>query len=200
MSMEKLKRFVWHFDREKWRQYLDSDKEPAERFDDAEQVGNELILAASMIDDALNDYCAYKFYEQPDEDNREEVEAYIALILETADELEAFFNEGEAKGLSVQEIALVDSLFGVAPNAFPEDCVQAAREIWQGVAPHVPQQGTKKSVDEEHRFVLAMRDTYILPIVAKYDIELEQFDLGPKPIGYVTSWLNRLYEGDDDVE
>ncbi len=198
--MEKLKRFVWHFDREKWRQYLEGDKDPYEWVYDAEQVGNELTNAAFMIDDALNDYCAYKFYERPDGDNRKEVEDYIAMIFETADELEDFFKAGEARGLSIQEVALMDSLFGVAPNAFPEDCVQAAREIWHGVAPHVPQPGSKKTVDEESRFVLTMRDTYILPIVAKYEIELEQFDLGPKPIGYVTSWLNRLYEGDDDVE
>ncbi len=201
MSEIVLNTFKWDFDSAKWRQFLDSGKDPYEWVNDVQQVADQLTTAAWQIDDALNDYCTEKFfYGQPDGSDRAELESYVADIFTTAEEVEDFLNRGQAMGLTIQEIALVDSLFGIAPNNYPEDCVAASREIWKSVAPYEPAKGQVKSVAQERQFILDMRDQFVLPVLKKYDLELEPYDLGPKPIGYVSTCLARIYRGNDTYD
>ncbi len=201
MAQEKLNTFQWTFDRQRATQLLAAPDNAYDWAERASKVADTLTSAANMIDDALNDYCCDQLlYDRPDGQNFEEVEAYIPQIFATADEVEQHLQKGQDMGLTLQEIGLLDSLYGYAPNDYPEPYLAAAREIWKAVAPHEPKEGQQKSAAEGKHFAIMMRDSYVLPIVKKYDLELDQFDLRPDPVGYIHSWLLRFYQGGDIYE
>ena len=95
--------------------------------------------------------------------------------------------------------ALVDSLWTEVPHHYPENCVVAAREVWQKIKPIRDGFGDgRKSKEDCDCFTKDMLEI-ILPIAEKHDVDMELDDEHSLPLEYVKNWLQGIYYGNDPV-
>lgn len=160
-------------------------------------VQNVAEIEYQIISVAIYDFFFEKLHRiEPDWANVCECNDYIERFLATIDEIKSHIEDGQKLGLSIEEIGLIDSLWGEIPHLYPNDYVSATKEIWQKIK-EVRENfvdGRKTSGDCQH-FTNDMVKI-VLPIAEKYEIDMELDDEHSLPLSYLKYWLNSIYYGD----
>ena len=168
----------------------------------ANMVFNVACVKAQNMDLALHDMYATMCYSRQrrldftDEGN---CYGYIDCLKDAIEDTVFHLRRGRELDLMTEEIALVDSLWTEVPHHYPENCVVAAREIWQKIKPI--REGFadgRKSREDRDYFTKDMLEI-ILPIAEKHDVDMELDDEHSLPLEYVKNWLSGLYYGNTHV-
>ena len=124
---------------------------------------------------------------------------YIDCLKDAISDAIFHLRGGRKTDLSMEEIALVDSLWTEVPHHYPENYVAAAREMWQKIKPIREGVGDgRKSKEDCDLFTKDMLEI-ILPIAETHDVDMELDDEHSLPLDYVKNWLHGIYYGDDPV-
>ena len=124
---------------------------------------------------------------------------YIDCLKDAISDADDHLIEGRKLGLTIEEIALVDSLWTEVPHHYPENYVAAAREVWQKIKPiRDGFSDGRKSQEDRDLFTKVMLEI-ILPIAEKHDVDMELDDEHSLPLEYVKNWLSGIYYGNDPV-
>ena len=145
-------------------------------------------IEAQKMDLALYDMYATKCYQrqrQLDFTDTGNCFGYIDCLKDAIEDADFHLTRGRKLDLMIEEIALVDSLWTEVPHHYPENCVVAAREIWQKIKPIREGFGDgRKSKEDCDCFTKDM-----LEIIHEHSLPLE----------YVKNWLSGIYYGNDPV-
>ena len=161
---------------------------------------DQAYFAATKIDSALSDYYVASCMSiRPEWSDKEECMDYKECVLSAIDGAEVHLQDGYNLGLTDEEIGLVDSMWTYVPHDYPENYVDAAREIWQKIEP------VRKGFDDGHkskedcdRFVKDMVEM-ILPIAEKHEVDMELDDEFSLALAYVKDWLTNIYYGNEPI-
>jgi hypothetical protein len=159
-------------------------------------------IEAQKMDLALYDMYATKCYQRQrrlDFTDTGNCFGYIDCLKDAISDADVHLTEGRKLDLTIEEIALVDSLWTEVPHHYPENCVVAAREVWQKIKPIRDGFGDgRKSKEDCDCFTKDMLEI-ILPIAEKHDVDMELDDEHSLPLEYVKNWLSGIYYGNDPV-
>lgn len=159
-------------------------------------------IEAQKMDLALYDMYASKCHPRQlrlDFTDKRNCYGYIDCLKDAIDDANLHLTCGRKSGLSMEEIALVDSLWAEVPHRYAENYVAAAREMWQKVKPIREVFGDgRKSKDDCDRFTKDMLEI-ILPIAENHDVDMELDDEHSLPLEYVKNWLSGIYYGNGPV-
>ena len=161
---------------------------------------DQTYFAATKIDSALSDYYVASCMSiRPEWSDKEECVDYKECVLSAIGEAQEHLQDGYCLGLTDEEIGLVDSMWTYVPHDYPENYVDAAREIWQKIEP------VRKGFDDGHkskedcdRFVKDMVEM-ILPIAEKHEVDMELDDEFSLALAYVKDWLTNIYYGNERI-
>ena len=161
---------------------------------------DQAYFAATKIDSALSDYYVASCMSiRPEWSDKEECVDYKECVLSAIEGAEVHLQDGYCLGLTDEEIGLVDSMWTYVPHDYPENYVEAAREIWQKIEP------VRKGFDDGHkskedcdRFVKDMVEI-ILPIAEKHEVDMELDDEFSLALAYVKDWLTNIYYGNEPI-
>ena len=161
---------------------------------------DQAYFAATKIDSALSDfYVASCMPERPDWSDKQECIDYTESVLSAVNEGLEHMQDGYFKGLRDEEIGLVDSMWAYVPHNYPENYVDAAREIWQKIEPIRNGFGDgHKSKEDCERFIKDMVEM-ILPIAEKHEVDMELDDEFSLALAYVKDWLANIYYGNESI-
>ena len=124
---------------------------------------------------------------------------YKECVLSAIEGAEVHLQDGYCLGLTDEEIGLVDSMWTYVPHDYPENYVEAAREIWQKIEPiRNGFGGGHKSKEDCDRFVKDMVEM-ILPIAEKHEVDMELDDEFSLALAYVKDWLTNIYYGNERI-
>jgi hypothetical protein len=159
-------------------------------------------IEAQKMDLALYDMYATKCYQRQrrlDFTDTGNCFGYIDCLKDAIEDADFHLTRGRKLDLTIEEIALVDSLWTEVPHHYPENCVVAAREVWQKIKPIREGFGDgRKSKEDCDCFTKDMLEI-ILPIAEKLDVDMELDDEHSLPLEYVKNWLSGIYYGNDPV-
>ena len=159
-------------------------------------------IEAQKMDLALYDMYATKCYQrqrQLDFTDTGNCFGYIDCLKDAIEDADFHLTRGRKLDLTIEEIALVDSLWTEVPHHYPENYVAAAREVWQKIKPIREGFGDgRKSKEDCDCFTKDMLEI-ILPIAEKHDVDMELDDEHSLPLEYVKNWLSGIYYGNDPV-
>jgi hypothetical protein len=159
-------------------------------------------IEAQKMDLALYDMYATKCYQRQRRLDFTDIGncfGYIDCLKDAIEDADFHLTRGRKLDLMIEEIALVDSLWTEVPHHYPENCVVAAREIWQKIKPIREGFGDgRKSKEDCDCFTKDMLKI-ILPIAEKHDVDMELDDEHSLPLEYVKNWLRGIYYGNDPV-
>jgi hypothetical protein len=168
----------------------------------AKMVYAVACIEAQKMDLALYDMYATKCYQRQrrlDFTDTGNCFGYIDSLKDAICDADVHLTEGRKLDLTIEEIALVDSLWTEVPHHYPENCVVAAREVWQKIKPIRDGFGDgRKSKEDCDCFTKDMLEI-ILPIAEKHDVDMELDDEHSLPLEYVKNWLSGIYYGNDPV-
>ena len=124
---------------------------------------------------------------------------YIDCLKDAISDADVHLIKGEKLDLTMEEIALVDSLWSEIPHHYPENYVVAAREVWQKIKPIREGFGDGRKTKEDcDSFTKDMLEI-ILPIAEKHGVDMELDDEHSLPLEYVKNWLLGIYYGNDPM-
>ena len=191
-------------------QFSPSNKELLEFLKTYTRVGAllaEMVYGVACVESGKTDFALYDMYvtkchlhqRRRDFTDKGNCYGYIDCLQDAIDDAEYHLAKGRGKGLSMEEIGLVDSLWTEVPHHYPENYVAAAREIWQKIKPIREGFGDgrkdKKDCDIFTKDMLEI----ILPIAEKHDVDMELDDEYSLPLEYVKNWLGGIYYGNDPI-
>ena len=159
-------------------------------------------IEAQKMDLALYDMYATKCYQrqrQLDFTDTGNCFGYIDCLKDAIEDADFHLTRGRKLDLTIEEIALVDSLWTEVPHHYPENCVVAAREVWQKIKPIREGFGDGRKCKEDRDLFTKDMLEIILPIAEKHDVDMELDDEHSLPLEYVKNWLSGIYYGNDPV-
>ena len=161
-------------------------------------VQNVAEIESQKISVAIYDYIWEELHQiKFDCANEEECNGFVNNLLDTFDKVNAHIKKGRGLGLSIEEIGLIDSLWCEVPNHYPQDYVDAAKEIWQKIkAVRDNFADGRKTYDDCQLFITDMVEI-VLPITEKHKIDMELDDEHSLPMSYLKYWLDSIYFGND---
>ena len=164
----------------------------------AKMVQDVAEIESQKISVAIYDFIIEKLHRiKPDWADVDECNEYIDSLLDAIDDIKAHMEDGQALGLSIEEIGLIDSLWGEIPHNFPKEYVSAAKEIWPKIKEVRDNFADgRKSHDDCQLFINDMVKI-VLPIAEKYEIDMELDDEHSLPLSYLRYWLDSIYYGND---
>ena len=167
----------------------------------AKMVHAVACIEAEKIDNALFDF--YMFSggrDTPDFTDKGSCFGYIDRLRDAIDEVNMHMMRGSRLGLTEKEIGLVDSLWSEVPHDYPQNYVDAAREIWRKIKPIQDgfyEKGRKSKKDCD--FFIKDMVELALPIAEKYEVDMELDDEFSMPLDYLKHWLRIIYYGNDPM-
>ena len=164
----------------------------------AKKVEKMATIEYEMISTAIYDYVWKKLHDiKPDYANVDECNSYINSLFDVINNVNAHIKEGEELGLCVEEIGLIDSLWGDMNHNYHKDYLDAAKDIWQKVKPVRDNFADgRKSSEDCQLFVNDMLEI-ALPIAEKHNIDMELDDEHSLPLSYLKYWLDSIYYSND---
>ena len=165
----------------------------------AKMVESITIHEYERISSAVYDYFWEKLHDKkPDYANVDYCNSYISNLLDIINNVNAHIKEGEEFGLSVEEVGLIDSLWGDINHHFQKYYLAATKEIWEKIK-HVRDNYFVDGCKSREYCQLFMNDMLkmALPIAEKHNIDLELDDEHSLPLGYLEYWLESIYCYDD---
>ena len=159
-------------------------------------------IEAQKMDLALYDMYATKCYQrqrQLDFTDTGNCFGYIDSLKDAIEDADFHLTKGRKLDLKIEEIALVDSLWTEVPHHYPENCVVAAREVWQKIKPIREGFSDGRKCKEDCDCFTKDMLKIILPIAEKHDVDMELDDEHSLPLEYVKNWLQGIYYGNDPV-
>ena len=163
--------------------------------------GNGELLKLKM-DLALYDMYASQCYQRRrrlDFTDKVNCFGYIDCLKDAISDADDHLIAGRKLDLTIEEIALVDSLWTEVPHHYPENYVAAAREVWQKIKPIREGFGDGRKCKEDRDLFTKDMLEIILPIAEKHDVDMELDDEHSLPLEYVKNWLSGIYYGNDPV-
>ena len=164
----------------------------------ASKVKWSAAVEYELISTAMYDYIWEELNDIEDGwSNVDECNMCVNRLLDVIKTLNDHIKEGKALGLSIEEIGLIDSLWGDIEHRYQKDYLAATKEIWQKIRPVRDSlaDGRRSSKDCD-RFVDDMKKI-ALSIAEKYNLDMEQDDEFSLPLGYLEYWLITIYYNDD---
>lgn len=160
-------------------------------------VLNVAEIEAQKISVAIYDYIWEEIHQiKFDCANVEECNEFVNRLLDTLYKMNAHIKKGRGLGLSIEEIGLMDSLWCEVPNHYPQNYVDAAKEIWQKIkAVRDNFADGRKTYDDCQLFINDMVKI-ALPIAERHGIDMELDDEHSLPLSYLKYWLDSIYYGD----
>ncbi len=164
----------------------------------AKMVKSVACIEASKIDSALFDFYVFRCgRENIDLTDKLSCLGYINRLHDAIDDVDFHIRNGREKGLTIEEIGLVDSLWTEIPHSYPKNYVAAAQEIWQRVKVVVDNFADGQKTNEDKVFFVDDIVRLSLPIAEKYDVDMELDDEHSLPLAYLKDWLMNIYKGND---
>lgn len=164
----------------------------------AKMVKEVACIEAASIDSALADFYVFQCRRgNVDFTDYFSCYEYIENLHNAIDDVELHIRRGREKGLTTEEIGLVDSLWTEIPHFYHENYVAAAREIWQKVKTVLDGQGSEEN---DCHFIDDMV-TFSLSVAKKYDVDMALDDEHSLPLAYLKDWLTmQSLKEEDDTE
>ena len=167
----------------------------------AKMVHAVACVEAEKIDNAIFDFYVFSgSRDNIDFTDKGNCYGFIDRFRDAIDDVNMHLRRGRELGLSKEEIGLVDSLWTEIPHGYPQNYVDAAREIWNKIKP------IREGFDEKGRKSPKDRDMFVkdmveiaLPIAEQHGIDMETDDELSLPMGYLKDWLVNIYYGDDPI-
>ena len=159
-------------------------------------------VEAEKMDLALHDMYASQCYQRRrrlDFTDKVNCFGYIDCLKDAISDADDHLIAGRKLDLTIEEIALVDSLWTEVPHHYPENYVAAAREVWQKIKPIREGFGDGRKCKEDRDLFTKDMLEIILPIAEKHDVDMELDDEHSLPLEYVKNWLSGIYYGNDPV-
>ena len=165
----------------------------------AKMVESITIHEYERISSAVYDYFWEKLHDKkPDYANVDYCNSYISNLLDIINNVNAHIKEGEELGLSVEEVGLIDSLWGDINHHYQKHYFAATKEIWEKIKQVRDNYFVDgyKSREYCQLFVNDMLKV-ALPIAEKHNLDLELDDEHSLPLSYLKYWLESIYCYDD---
>ena len=164
----------------------------------AKMVERMAEIEYERISSAIYDYIWEKLHDiKTDCANVDDCNFYINTLIYTIDKINEHIKEGKELGLSIEEVGLIDSLWGEMTHHYNKDYLAATKEIWQKIKPVRDNfYDGRKDYDDCQLFVNDMLKV-ALPIAEKHNLDMELDDEHSLPLSYLKYWLDSIYYGND---
>lgn len=163
----------------------------------AKKMEKMATIEYERISTAIYDYIWEKLHDNnPDYANVDDCNSYISILLDIINNVNAHIKEGEELGLCVEEIGLIDSLWGDINHHYHKCYLAATKEIWEKIKTVRDNFADGRKGDDCQLFVNDMLKV-ALPIAEKHNLDLELDDEHSLPLGYLEYWLESIYCYDD---
>ena len=164
----------------------------------ARMVQNVAEIESQKYSTAIYDFIMGKLRRiKPDWANVNECNEYINSLLNVINEVKAHIKNGQELGLSIEEIGLIDSLWGEIPHNYPKDYVSAAKEIWLKIKKVMDNFADGRKTYKDCQLFINDMVKIALPVAEKYEIDMELDDEHSLPLSYLKYWLDSIYYGND---
>lgn len=161
-------------------------------------VEDVAIIESQNLSTAIYDYIWESLHDKtPDWADVEACNEYVNCLLKTFEKVDNHIKKGEEHGLCIEEIGLIDSLWGDMNHNYNKIYLAATKEIWQQIKPVRDNFADgRKSSDDCQLFINDMLKI-ALPIAEKHNLDMEPDDEHSLPLSYLKYWLDSIYYGDD---
>ena len=161
-------------------------------------VENVAIIESQRLSTAIYDYIWDSLHDKtPDWADVKACNEYVNCLLKTIEKVDNHIKEGKERGLSIEEIGLIDSLWGEITHNYNKMYLAATKEIWQKIKPVRENfYDGRKSREDCELFVNDMLKI-ALPIAERHNLDMELDDEHSLPLSYLKYWLDSIYCYDD---
>lgn len=122
----------------------------------------------------------------------QQCEEFIHKALEGMQEIADHYKNGHSKGLSDEEIRVLDAICGFAPHDILDEDLPLLRDVCKAADDHLPKPPFIKSEQGQREYCKAVFKDFE-QIFAKYEIPFDPSDLRDLTPGYLNSWLYDKY-------
>ena len=164
----------------------------------AKMVESITMLEYQRISSAVYDYIWEKLHGFiPDWANVDQCNSYINSLLDIINNVNAHIKEGAQRGLCIEEVGLIDSLWGDVNHTYHKDYLAATKEIWQKIKPVRDSFCDGGRNRENYQLFVNDMLKIALPIAEQYNLDMELDDEHSIPLSYLKYWLESIYCYDD---
>ena len=164
----------------------------------AMKVEKMATIEYEMISTAIYDYVWEKLHDiKTDCANVDECNLYIDSLLDIIYNVNDHIKEGKELGLCIEEVGLIDSLWGDMNHNYHKDYLDAAKDIWQKIKPVRDNFADGRKCREDCQLFVNDMLEIALPIAEKHNIDMELDDEHSLPLSYLKYWLDSIYYSND---
>ena len=164
----------------------------------AKMVEKVAAIEYEKISTAIYDYVWEKMHDdETDCANVDECNSYINSLLDIIDNVNDHIKEGEEHGLCIEEVGLIDSLWGDMNHNYHKDYLAATKEIWQKIKLVRENFADGRKCREDCQLFVNDMLKIALPIAEKHNLDMELDDEHSLPLSYLKYWLDSIYYGND---
>lgn len=157
------------------------------------QMLDEETNKAIITNQAVQDFYAMDCWvNKGDFSNLQVCEEFINKALDGMQQIADHYETAHSKGLSDEELRVLDAICGFAPHDILEEDFPLVREICQAADKHMPKSPFIKSEQGQRTYSEAVFKDFAR-IFAKYDIPFDPSDLRDLTPGYLNAWLYDKY-------